>query len=72
MRHCDHCYEAGYRAGLAAREEPKQSDEPQMVRISLTDNIRLAYGISQEMTEALAMVQGDRIISILDAYRSNE
>lgn len=77
MRHCDHCYELGYKAGLAAAEKAeKPSDEDdggaQMVRISLTDEIRSAYGIPAEMTEAIAMVEGPRIITILDTYRSTE
>lgn len=73
MRHCDHCYEEGYKAGLAAGKESDGPEAgPEMVRISLTDEIRRVYGIPADMTEALALVQGDRIISILDTYRSTE
>lgn len=62
-KHCQHCYDEGYKDGQHAREH--ESEETHVVRISLTDEIRTLYGIPASQPEALALVQGDRIISIL-------
>ena len=74
MRHCKHCYEEGYKAGLAATkktEEPEvESTGPQQVRITLTDELRFAYGIQPTMDEAIAIVDGDRIVTILSVYKT--
>ena len=72
-RHCQHCYDEGYEAGKrAGGVNREQASEHELVRISLTDEIRLLYDIPEDAVSALAWVEGDRILSILDWSYDNE